>query len=588
MVVRSFMKHRLIHPHLPRLIALVCLTLTMVGWFLTSRSVELYNQTRFRRMSGEVQSNIVVRMETYINALTQTRNMISVSPYLSRRSFSQYVKGLNFGEQYPGIQGIGYVEKIRDIYLGSHVAQARSEGLPFYKVWPVSKKKHYYAMTYLEPMDSLNRSMLGFDLSSVDELASSMKQAGSSNAPVSTQLVKLLSGSGLVIFVPLYKNSSPIKTEAQRERNLVGFLASTFTAENLFKGIFRNREEKDQRVGFSVHVGDDLLYQSHAVPEKLNLARKYKLLVAGEIWMLNVFALPSFQERSYSWIPWASLALGFLITLVLYVSLRTYWKFSLENASLYQKAQEAIQVRDEFMSIASHELKTPITTLRLQLDLISRRLKQTNDETNLKKLQDGASGASKQVSRLISLIENLLDSTRVTAGKLVLNKEDVDVTDLSRDVVERVHLQAKEVGSEIITDIEENLAGLYDRLRLEQIMLNLLTNAIKYGDGQIIRFSVKALGETLKIQVADKGVGIGRDELARVFNRYERIENKSNAPGLGLGLYILKQIVEAHGGKVEVESVLGEGSTFTVTLPLNVLHPKLEMNASEVTDLPFQ
>lgn len=583
MVKIKSMKQRLIHPYLPPLIALICLFLTLVGWFLTSRSVDLYNSTRFRRMATKVEADIAFRMETYVNALAQTRNMISVSPYLTRRAFKKYVESLNFQTQYPGVEGIGYVERIRDYDLKSHISQSRSEGIANYQVWPLDKKKFYYAITYLEPLSENNQKLLGYELSSNPILSKAISDAGRSNAPISSGIVKLADQSEnhraeeFLILVPLYRNESQVITPAQRERNLVGFLVSTFRASALFNGIFKSTES-DERVGFMAYVGEakpeNLFYKSHDRPLHSSYNRNYKIAVAGQTWMLEVYSLPNFQSKSYEWIPWLSLCVGILITLLIYFSLRSYWKFtvilskrSAENANLYRQTQEAVVIRDDFMSIASHELRTPITSLKMQMELVAKKFNQPG-EVDKDKILYLVSSAQKQVGRLIGLIDNLLDASRVTAGKLVLNKELVDISGLSFDVVERLKLLDSR-GPEISTSITPSLSGNFDKLRLEQIMINLLTNAIKYGDGKPVSFTVQDEQGWLSIKVKDNGIGIAPEDLTKVFDRYERIRNQARAQGLGLGLYILKQIVNAHGGEVQVESEVGSGSTFTVTLPLN-------------------
>lgn len=579
------MKKRRLRSFVPIVIALASLMLTFAGWYLSQRSVTMYNQARFQNLSNKIRADIGFRMQTYVNTLLQTRNMIEVSPYISRKAFKNYVQGLDFETHYPGMQGIGYVEIVRPKDLKSHVSQVKSEGIDKYHVWPKGSRKFYYAVTYLEPQSPANDHLMGFDMLTDETLKDAMVKSNRLNAQAASGIINLSNNGkdepGFVIFVPIYKNSSKILTEAMRMQNLVGYLFSIFRADNLFEGIFKAPSPEDQ-IGYSLKTSDahGRLFYEHTPGRGVSFFEKtFRFEIAGEPWVLKTYTLPVFDSKSYSYIPWVALGLGLLITIILYIMISNFSKQaqleikrSAENASLYRQAQEAIKVRDEFMGIASHELKTPITSLRLQLELILRILKSPDPIANKDKSVHLTTSAQKQVSRLISLIENLLDASRISVGKLVLNFEDVDVSELSADILDRLQPQFNESGSVLTSDIQGSISGNFDRLRLEQVIINLLTNAIKYGSGKPIHYTLTSTQSGICVEVKDHGVGIATEDLSKVFERYERIKNTSQASGLGLGLFILKQIVSAHGGEIELNSVLGEGSVFRVKIPSYSAH----------------
>ncbi|MDI1448957.1 ATP-binding protein [Polyangium sp. 6x1] len=238
---------------------------------------------------------------------------------------------------------------------------------------------------------------------------------------------------------------------------------------------------------------------------------------------------------------------------------------ALDNARLYREAQEAIRVRDEFFMIASHELRTPLTPLQLQLEALERTLKRAgllNEQ-----LTGRVERCSRQIVRLTRLVESLLDVTRITAGHLAIEPETVDLCELARDVTERFTQETGEAGSEISFHACPSLVGRWDPLRLEQVLSNLLENAMKYGGGRPVEVAIADDGDVVRLSVTDHGMGIEPEACARIFERFERAVSLRHYGGLGLGLFIARQIVEAHGGKIEATSRLGEGSTFTVTLP---------------------
>ncbi len=237
-----------------------------------------------------------------------------------------------------------------------------------------------------------------------------------------------------------------------------------------------------------------------------------------------------------------------------------------EREQLVVELRNAVRARDEFLQIASHELKTPLTPLVLQLETLGRAL--GNAGVQNEQLSEKLARATRQTLRLSRLIESLLDVSRITAGRFELELEPLELAGLVQDVVERFRAEARKAGSEIVANAEPPIVGRWDRQRLEQILSNLLSNAIKYGGGKPIVVDTSVANGTVRIAVKDQGIGIARDALGRIFARFERAVSMRNFSGLGLGLFIARQFAEAHGGTIVVHSQPGTGSTFTVVLPL--------------------
>ncbi len=231
---------------------------------------------------------------------------------------------------------------------------------------------------------------------------------------------------------------------------------------------------------------------------------------------------------------------------------------NLENCFLYEGAQRAIDLRDQFLSIASHELKTPLTSLRLQIDLAE---KSGAASLRLDRL-------SKQVDRLTRLIEDLLDVTRIQSGKINYKLESVNLSELVSETVERMANSLAAVNCQLQTWIDPNLIVRADPGRIEQVLVNLLSNAIKYAPGSPVEVRLFDAGKgMLAIEVKDRGPGISQEKLGLIFDRFERAGMSRNIGGLGLGLFIAKQITEAHGGQIQAESSPGLGAKFTVRIP---------------------
>lgn len=238
------------------------------------------------------------------------------------------------------------------------------------------------------------------------------------------------------------------------------------------------------------------------------------------------------------------------------------------NARFYEQAQNAIHVRDEFLSIASHELKTPLTPLKLQIQMVMRMLEQQKaPELNPEKIAKLLHTSEKQISRLTLLIDELLDIAKINNGKLQLNIEEFDLNEMIRDILDRFDGQITQAKCETVIEIPEQIKVRWDRFRMEQVVINLLTNAIKYGQGHPIHIRVCKDQDKIRISVKDHGIGIAQKDLERIFARFERAVSGKNFAGLGLGLFIASQLAEAHKGHISVESELGSGSTFTLEAP---------------------
>jgi signal transduction histidine kinase len=239
-------------------------------------------------------------------------------------------------------------------------------------------------------------------------------------------------------------------------------------------------------------------------------------------------------------------------------------------AAALAERRAAIRARDEFISIASHELKTPLTALKLRLGSALRfgeRLT-ASGAPEAEKMSRALEASGATADRLGALVDDLLDVSRLTAGRLALRVERVEIGELLREVVARLRDQAAEVGSTIELTIAAPVVGAWDRGRLEQLVTNLLSNAIKYGLGKPIAVSADGVGQRLRLRVRDAGMGIPRADQSRIFLAFERLPTAERVGGLGLGLYIGRQIAVAHGGTLTVESDAAVGATFTLELPL--------------------
>ena len=237
-----------------------------------------------------------------------------------------------------------------------------------------------------------------------------------------------------------------------------------------------------------------------------------------------------------------------------------------ENTRLHRQAQTAVQMREDFLSMASHEFKTPLTGLQLQVNNMQRVLAKSGP-LDLQKIAWWVDNIDKQVGRLTDLVAGLIDASQVGAARLRPESEEVDLAEVVRCVAERFRSELVGKGYTLSLDVAGPIMGPWDRSKLEEIVTKFLGNAIKYGAGKPIAISVRRAEAEVTIEVSDQGIGMSTPDQKRVFKRFSRVASSQHYAGFGLGLWIARVLVEAMSGRVEVQSALGMGSSFRAFLP---------------------
>lgn len=537
----------------------------------------------------DYESNLLVRriqsrMETYEGALTQMRAFILNSKDLHHGQLQSYIRDTEIFSRSPGLQGIGYVRMVSREHLKVFTEEYQKL-IPGFRVWPDTKRDIYSAIVLLEPLDKRNQKALGFDMFYEPTRNRAMELARDINEAVMSELVILVQEDrgttfpGFNLYLPHYKHGSDLSTIENRRNSLIGFIYSPFRAKELFDAIFgKIPMVLDVEIYDGQMESPGKLYYDSSKNEDEDYYITKDIVINQAHLLLKFSPLPQFP-RAYSPIK------TFLVFLTgLLMSLAVFWLFLLgrrqmtlarivaaEKSRLLEKEKQHVAARDEFLSIASHELKTPLTSLKLQAQVMMRAIKKKDPEAmseervfHLAKLIDS------QTSRLTRLVDDMLDISRIRSGSLRITPEDCDLNDVAVDVIERLKPQIeKATGKLPEVSLSNGLQGKWDRFRLEQVLTNLVTNALRYGEGKPVSIRTYEKNSEACLEVKDHGVGIAKENLSKIFERFERAGMSANEiSGLGLGLYITNQIVVAHRGKIHVESEPNEGSTFTVVLPM--------------------
>jgi signal transduction histidine kinase len=233
-----------------------------------------------------------------------------------------------------------------------------------------------------------------------------------------------------------------------------------------------------------------------------------------------------------------------------------------------EELQRSLRMRDDFMSLVAHELRTPLNTLFLETQMRSLQLKRGNlPAFNPEQMGNMIKRDERQIKAMIRLIDDMLDVSRMKSGTLSIRPGKVELMGLLERVVNDLSLQASAAGSTLQLSAHGPVEGFWDEFRIEQVIVNLLTNALRYGGGGQVELSVHEIGCNVRIDVRDHGKGIAPDFIDRIFEPYERGAKSGEPKGLGLGLYISRQLATSHGGELTVQSAPGQGATFSLLLP---------------------
>lgn len=235
-----------------------------------------------------------------------------------------------------------------------------------------------------------------------------------------------------------------------------------------------------------------------------------------------------------------------------------------EKADLVRRLEAALESRDAFLAVAAHDIRNPIGNMMMQMERLERLL--TIEPPQLGKSLESIDKVRKQIRRAADLLHDLLDVTRMRTGKLQLSPAPMDLVPLVAEIVARFEEEAAASGSTVTLDADGPQQGAWDRGRIDQVITNLVSNALKYGRGRPVAVTVRGASDVVTVAIKDDGIGIDAGDQSRIFERFERA-TKEDIQGVGVGLWIVKQIVVAHGGTVRVESEPGQGSTFRVELP---------------------
>lgn len=520
------------------------------------------------------------RVAIYEEVLQAGTGLFNASDFVSRDEWQKFTSTFDLQQHYPGLQGLAYAPIIAKADLAAHEAAARNDGISDYKVWPATDRSAYIPVTYIEPMDSRNKRVLGYDMLNNPNRQEAMEQARDTNQAIISKRIKLLQDvdqpnePGLLMYLPIYRNDMPIATVEQRRAAVSGYVYAPFRARDFFGSIFSNVQAANPGVQFRVYEGRDenpekLLFESpdyKKVTDPLNGGSSSKVLVNNRELTID-YLIPSDSISGSVRSRPVNTIVGGLLFSALLAGLVLALLVSRTRALAYAEAREVQQAKDDLLSLASHQLRTPATGVKQYIGMLKQGYAGKLTPTQKELIEHAYNSNERQ----LGIIDEILHVARIDTGRIVLNFTKVNISKLIDEIFAE-HKDTFKNRSQKSKILKPKRAVIIeaDQQYLRMVIENLLSNASKYTDkGGKITLALLQTAHDITIEVRDTGVGIAKNEHHMLFKKFSRIHNRMTAKteGSGIGLYIAEQIISLHGGNVHVESEPDKGSIFRITLP---------------------
>ena len=576
-----------------------CLLSAGAAWYVSSTE-EAHEAAEIDAEAKRINQQIENEFNEYVEVVRASTAMLVVSSDLNFADFRVFARGLGLQGRYRFHQGIGYVQPVRHRNLNSYVRATRLDGVSSFSVWPANRRAEHYLVISFESQSTQGSTLIGFDMSSGANLLAAMEHARDTGKPTASAALQpgspfeRVGQSDYVLFVPVYDDKLATGTEVERRQALVGFMFSPFKLAELLRDV----APADSQVAFDVFEETEgkrgkLVHAYNRGRGIHDLARPSSLFIAERNW--HVATRPLQAHAGIASVAVLSTLLGgsalsFVLFLITRGQLRALETATRHEAELRESEQAlraselelnetiarerdarsqieaADRAKDDFLATLSHELRTPLNTMLGWLAML--RTGSMREDQRVHALQVIERNARLQAQ----LIEDLLDVSRIVMGKVRLILHPVSVAPVISTVVESIRPTAEAKGVTVHAAVARDGGRIWgDSARLQQVVWNLLSNAVKFtSPGGRVSVQLTQDAHHLQLVVRDTGIGIAPEFLPHVFERFRQADSSMTRAhgGVGLGLAIVRDLVELHGGSIEAHSSgHNQGATFVVSLP---------------------
>jgi signal transduction histidine kinase len=554
------------------------LLLTLLAWHLDRQRVQAQQELRLNDQAALIQTAVSNKLQITEQILKGGEGLVSIVQPLTAESWQRFISQYEIQRNNPGVVIAGFIQYVPAENLQAYIDQQRAGGNPEFTVIPAGDRPVYAPLTYLEPLSDGARRSLGTDVLQSPQRAVAINSArDTGTVQISEKLNSLPTQANqnsmplFALYSAVYKGGTPLETIDHRRANISGFIFTAFSPEQFFKNAIPSEDLKAYK---AVQVFDGettdpnaLLYQSADFNqfEPKEISRTFTKKVYNRTWTYrfagSMAISPQDHQRS-NFILIGGTTLSAAISGFLFLLMLTR-----ARAIAYNKQDETQRAKDDLLSLASHQLRTPATAVKQYLGMILEGYTGKIPAKMLPSLQKAYAGNERQ----LDTINQILYVAKADAGRLSINKARFDITTLVDEIILDLTdaLEAKDQKI-VFEHPKKRIIVNADEASIRMVIENLISNASKYShDASKIKVKVGYKKDEICIAIEDNGVGIARHDYDKLFKKFSRIDNELSLQvgGSGIGLYIDKVLIELHGGRIEVESTLGKGSTFTIYLP---------------------
>jgi signal transduction histidine kinase len=578
----------------PRLIFFVGLLSVVLIASYANYSLNEKDRYRFKILSKAVIDTIFDRLDIHLIVLRGVAGIFHEKNSLTFEGLDKYVESVELERFFPGSVGIGFLPKVYRHEAAEFSEKIRNEYYPQFNIQSTSDNEFLFPVAYISPYTSQNQKIIGYDMLSEEKRRSAMLKAAETGRASLTNKINILRHTdsdeepGFHVYLPIYFNTGKGGADGNVKNmsTLAGFVFSPILSKDFFREIFKKDFEKYVNVQITDHssgTSETIFAEGAAATEECTDCEVIDedIDILGNHWTLTFASLPAFYSGSNKIIVFilcvGQLILVFVISALSYTQNQAKIRAETANSEKEEllrreriargQAEQASRLKEEFLATVSHELRNPLNAILGWAQIINRP--QTSNEN----IQKGIKTIEKNVHVQAKLIDDLLEMSRITTGKLILDIKNTDIPKVVDSALETVDSAIKAKNIKIVKNIDTPLPLIKaDETRLQQVIWNLLSNAIKFSpEGSTIQISIQKIDGAMVFGIKDEGPGISPDFLPNIFDRFRQENSKITRKhgGLGLGLAITKSLIELHGGEIDVKSEgIGKGAEFTFRIPI--------------------
>ncbi len=552
------------------------MTVVFISFLMSRNNANQELRASVRTYTEATESAVEDRLNIFEETLRAGLGLFAGNGIVTNQQWHQFITTSAVLERYPGAQNVGYAKVVPASQRDQFLADARSTISPDFTISPASTKDTFVPIIYIEPSTETTSKALGFDGYTEPNRAKAMAAARDSGKVTITDKVQSNSdsssnGRAFIMYAPQYKFGMPLDTVEQRRAAIEGYLLVGFLANKFMETVVQQQPRSD--IGFSMRIGDDteILYKSpryDALKQHRYQEESRSLTVDNAaIHFSFVYNLNEIVS-SVSSRPLAVLLFGTITAMLLAGAVWLVLRGK-SHELLLEKERSLNEAKDNLLSLASHQLRTPATGVKQYLGLVLQGFSGEITEQQRDFLSKAYDGNERQ----LKTINDVLYLARLGSGRVMLSKSQFSPSQLVSDIVNELNDEINARHHRVKATLPKRDRLFYgDEHTIRMAIENLLTNAIKYTHEKGMITIRLSFGKNLRIVVKDNGVGIPADQQSRMFKQFERIENDLSigVGGTGIGLYVVQNIADMHDGHIEVVSEHGKGSVFTLVLPFEV------------------